>query len=142
MPLTFHVDIVSSEEEIFSGTAHLLVAPTVLGEIGVLARHAPLLARLKPGLVRVQREPDYDESFFVSGGFLEVHPQAVTVLADTLLRGRELDESAARAAKQRTEQAMKAALSPTDFARLKTELELEVALLRSIDEMRTRNRLR
>jgi F-type H+-transporting ATPase subunit epsilon len=60
MPLTFHVDIVSSEEEIFSGTAHLLVAPTVRGEVGILARHAPLLARLKPGLVRVQREPDYD----------------------------------------------------------------------------------
>lgn len=88
----------------------------------MLARHAPLLARLKPGLVRVVREPDYDESFFVSGGFLEVHPQAVTVLADTVLRGRELDESAARAAKQRTEQALKAAPSPADYARLKAEL--------------------
>lgn len=142
MPLNFHVDIVSSEAEIFSGTAHLLVAPTVLGEMGVLARHAPLLARLKPGLVRVVREPDYDESFFVSGGFLEVHPRAVTVLADTVLRGRELDESAARAAKQRTEQALKAAPSPADYARLKAELELEIALLRSINELRTRHRLR
>ena len=142
MPLTFHVDIVSSEEEIFSGTAHLLVAPTVLGEIGVLARHAPLLARLKPGLVRVVREPDYDESFFVSGGFLEVHPRAVTVLADTLVRGQQLDESAAQAAKQRAEQALKAAHSPAEYAHLKAELALEIALLRSIAQIRARNRPR
>ena len=142
MPLSFHVDIVSSEEEIFSGTAHLLVAPTVLGEIGVLARHAPLLARLKPGLVRVQREPDYDESFFVSGGFIEVQPGAVTVLADTLLRGQQLDESAAQAAKQYAEQALKAAHSPADYARLKAELALEIALLRSIAQIRARNRPR
>lgn len=142
MPLTFHVDIVSSEEEIFSGTAHLLVAPTALGEIGILARHAPLLARLKPGLVRVQREPDYDESFFVSGGFLEVHPRAVTVLADTLMRSQQLDETAARAAKQHAERALKAAPSPADYVRLKAELEMELALLRSIEQLRVRNRLR
>lgn len=142
MPLTFHVDIVSSEEQIYSGTAHLLAAPTVLGEIGVLARHAPLLARLKAGLVRVVREPDYDESFFVSGGFIEVQRGSVTVLADTLLRGQQLDESAAQAAKQRAEQALKAAHSPAEYERLKAELALEIALLRSINQMRARNRLR
>ena len=143
MPLTFHVDIVSTEKEIFSGTAHKLVAPTAMGEVGILARHAPLLARLRPGLVRIVREPDYEESFFVSGGFLEVQPHVVTVLADTVLRAPELDEAAARLAVARTErEAMKVSVSTADYARLKAELQLETALLRSIEQLRGRGRIR
>ncbi|MEK7207067.1 MAG: F0F1 ATP synthase subunit epsilon [Pseudomonadota bacterium] len=142
MPLTFHVDIVSTEKAIYSGTTHWLVAPTEMGEIGVLARHAPLLARLKPGLVRLVREPDFDESFFVSGGFIEVLPHTVTILADTLLRTPEMNESAARAAKARTEEALKLTTSKTDYHRLKVELEMETALLRTIEQLRVRKQRR
>ena len=142
MPLTFHVDIVSTEKEIFSGSVHRLVAPAEMGEVGILARHAPLLARLRPGLVRVVQEPDCDESFFISGGFLEVQPHVVTVLADTVLRTPELDEAAARAAVSRVEQAMKASVSKADYARLKAELQLETALLRAIEQLRGRGRIR
>jgi F-type H+-transporting ATPase subunit epsilon len=138
MPLTFHVDIVSTEKAIYSGTAHWLTAPTQRGEIGVLARHAPLLARLKPGLVHVVREPDYDESFFVSGGFVEVLPHLVTVLADTVLRTPDFDEATARAAKARTEEAIKLTTSRADYDRLKVELEMEIALLRTIEQLRLR----
>lgn len=142
MPLTFHVDIVSTEKEIFSGTAHMLSAPTIMGEIGVLARHAPLLARLKPGLVRVMREPDFDESFFVSGGFVEIQPHIVTVLADTVLRTPDLDETAARASIARTEQEMKLTTSKADYNRFKAELEMETAMLRSIEQLRIRKQKR
>ena len=109
-----------------------------MGEIGVLARHAPLLARLKPGLVHVVREPDYDESFFVSGGFVEVLPHTVTILADTVLRTPEMNESAARAAKTRTEEELKLTTSKADYQRLKVELEMETALLRTIEQLRLR----
>lgn len=142
MPLTFHVDIVSTETAIFSGVAHMLVAPTEMGKIGVLARHAPLLARLRPGLVRVVHEPDFDESFFVSGGFIEVQPHIVTVLADTVLRTADLDETAARAAKTRAEQELKLTTSKADYNRLKVELQLETTLLRSIEQLRTRKQRR
>lgn len=142
MPLTFHVDIVSTEKEIFSGTAHRLVAPTAMGEVGILARHAPLLAPLRAGLVHIVREPDYEESFFVSGGFLEVQPHVVTVLADTVLRTPELDETAARVAVARVEQEMRVSVSKADYARLKNELQLHTALLRSIEQLRGRGRIR
>ncbi|MCR4301620.1 MAG: F0F1 ATP synthase subunit epsilon [Sulfuricaulis sp.] len=142
MSLTFHVDIVSTETAIFSGVVHMLVAPTEMGEIGVLARHAPLLARLRPGLVRVLREPDFDESFFVSGGFVEVQPHIVTILADTVLRTAEFDETAARAAKARTEEAMKLTTSKTDYDHLMAELIMETALLQSIEKMRARRQQR
>lgn len=142
MPLTFHVDIVSTETIIFSGTAHMLVAPTEMGEIGVLARHAPLLTRLRPGLVRVTREPELDESFFVSGGYVEVQPHIVTVLADTVLRAPDLDETAARASITRAQQELKLTASKADYNRLKAELEMETALLRSIEQLRVRKQKR
>ncbi|MHB8455829.1 MAG: F0F1 ATP synthase subunit epsilon [Acidiferrobacterales bacterium] len=138
MQLTFHVDIVSSEREIFSGTVHELSAPTEMGEIGILARHAPLLARLRPGLVEVARNPDFAESFFVSGGFLEVQPHVVTILADTVLRTPDLDQAAARAAIARKEQELKVSVSDTDYALYKAELQIETALLRSIEHLRGR----
>ena len=142
MPLTLHVDIVSTEKAIFSGVVHMLIAPTEMGEIGVLARHAPLLARLRPGLVRLLREPDFDESFFVSGGFIEVQPHIVTILADTVLRTTELDETAARAAKIRTEETMKLTTTKMDYDHLLAELRMETALLQSIEKIRARKHKR
>ncbi len=138
--LTFHVDIVSSEKEIFSGTAHRLSAPTELGEIGILARHAPMLSRLRPGLVSVILEPDSEEFFFVSSGFLEVQPHIVTVLADTVLRTPELDDASARAALARKEEEMKLGVGEADYNHFKAELQIEAALLRSIEQLRIRGR--
>lgn len=97
MAFTLHVDIVSAEKQIFSGQAGMVVAPAVNGELGILPFHAPPRARLKPGLVRLVAGGDTKESVFVSGGFVEVQPHLVTILADTALRTRDVDEAAARA---------------------------------------------
>src|SRR3989344_9407940 len=100
---TLHVDIVSAEKEIYSGAAEMVFAPLVTGAVGILPRHAPLIARMKPGEVRVRTATD-ELSFYVSGGLLEVQPHVVTVLADTALRAKDLDEAAALKAKQRAEE--------------------------------------
>jgi F-type H+-transporting ATPase subunit epsilon len=105
-PSTIHVDIVSAEGEIFSGAASMVFAPGSQGELGIAPRHAPLLTLLKPGEVRVQTADGQEQHFFVGGGALEVQPSKVTVLADTALRAKDLDESAALAAKQRAEEAL------------------------------------
>lgn len=141
MSLTFHVDIVSAEGQLFSGPARRVFVPGERGELGILPRHAPLLARLKPGLVRViQPTPDI-EMFFISGGFVEVQPYVVTILADTAMRSRELDELAARTAKERVEKELNGRkLNPDEYNRLKAELNLCIALLRTIEELRTRKR--
>src|SRR6186713_2124548 len=104
---TIHVDIVSAEGEIFSGEASMVFAPAVMGEIGIAPRHAPLLTTLKPGEVRVQTPDGQEQFFFVGGGAIEVQPHLVTVLADTALRAKDIDEAAALAAKQRAEEALK-----------------------------------
>ena len=103
---TIHVDIVSAEGEIFSGAASMVFAPGSQGELGIAPRHAPLLTMLKPGEVRVQTADGSEQHFFVGGGALEVQPNKVTVLADTALRAKDLDENAALAAKQRAEEAL------------------------------------
>src|SRR5215468_859912 len=103
---TIHVDIVSAEGEIFSGEATMFFAAASEGDIGIAPRHAPLLTLLKPGEVRVQLPDGQEQHFFVGGGALEVQPDKVTVLADTALRAKDLDESAALAAKQRAEEAL------------------------------------
>ncbi len=100
MPLTLHVEIVSAETQIFSGIAHMAIAPAVHDDLGILPRHAPLLARLKRGLVRVVIDGETEEAIFVSGGFIEVQPYLVTILADTAQRSKDLDEAAARATKE------------------------------------------
>jgi len=105
-PSTIHVDIVSAEGEIFSGAASMVFAPGSQGELGIAPRHAPLLTLLKPGEVRVQTADGAEQHFFVGGGALEVQPNKVTVLADTALRAKDLDENAALAAKQRAEEAL------------------------------------
>jgi len=134
-----HVDIVSAEREIFSGTAEMLFAPLATGEVGVLPRHAPLIARMKPGEVRVRTATEELE-FYVSGGLLEIQPHVVTVLADTAARARDLDEAAALAAKQRAEEAIKSRQSDIDYAKAIAELAEAVAQLRAIGRLRDKTR--
>ncbi|HJX17247.1 MAG TPA: F0F1 ATP synthase subunit epsilon [Acidiferrobacterales bacterium] len=136
MPLTTHLDIVSAEALIYSGPATKVVLPAEDGEICVLARHAPLLTRLRPGLVRLANEFEVEQTFFISSGFVEVQPHMVTVLADTVMRTRDLDEAAARTAMERTQQAIAAKPAAADYDKLMAELRMEMALLRAIDQMR------
>ena len=133
---TIHVDIVSAEGEIYSGDASMVFAPAEMGEIGVAPRHAPLLTGLKPGEVRVQT-PDGEEFFFyVSGGTIEVQPHLITVLADTAVRARDLDEAAALQAKQRAEEALADRDELMDLARAQAELAEAVAQLKTIEKLR------
>ena len=136
MPLTTHLDIVSAEALIYSGPATKVVLPAEDGEICVLARHAPLLTRLRPGLVRLANEFEVEQTFFISSGFVEIQPHIVTVLADTVTRTKDLDEAAARAALERTQEAIAAQPSAADYDKLMVELKMEIALLRAIDQMR------
>ncbi len=140
MAMTMHVDIVSAEAEIFSGTVEMLIAPAAEGEVGVLPRHTPMLTLLKPGEVRVVREGGEDQFFYVSGGMLEVQPHTVTVLADTAVRARDLDEAAAVQAKERAEQALKDRKSDIDYARAQAELAEAIAQLQTIQRLRSRTR--
>ncbi len=136
MAMTFHVDIVSAEAEIFSGKANMLFAPAVMGELGIAPRHTPLLTRLKPGEVRVQLEGQDEQVFFVSGGMLEVQPHVVTVLADTAMRGKDLDEAHALRVKERAEKAMTDRKTDFDYAKAQIELAEAIAQLRTIQHMR------
>lgn len=119
---TIHVDIVSAEGEIHSGDASMVFAPASMGEVGIAPRHAPMLSPLSPGEVRVLDTDGKEESFYITGGLLEVQPHLVTVLADTALRGDQLDEAAALAAQQEAEEALKGASEETDIARARAEL--------------------
>jgi len=137
VPFTLHVDIVSAETEIFSGTAEMVVAPSINGELGILPYHAPLLARLKPGMVRIIVGGNTEESIFVSGGLIEVQPHFVTILADTAQRSKDMDEAAARAVKKRVEKELEGyRYTPADYARLKAELDIAVAIIRSLEQLR------
>ena len=133
---TIHVDIVSAEGELFSGAASEVIAPASQGDLGILPRHAPLLTLLKPGEVRV-RTPDGEEHhFFVGGGALEVQPTRVTVLADTALRARDIDEAAALAAKQRAEEALRDRAGHITLAEAQAELARAIAQLKVIQRLR------
>lgn len=123
MAMTTHVDIVSAEHEIWSGKATMVFAPGVMGELGIAPRHTPLLTKLKAGEVRVRGENGEDESFFISGGMLEIQPHVVTVLSDTAVRAGDLDEAAAIEAKQRAEEVMQNRDSEMDFAKLVLNLQ-------------------
>jgi F-type H+-transporting ATPase subunit epsilon len=141
MSFTLQIDIVSAEALMYSGRAEMVVLPAAHGEIGVLPRHAPLLAHLKAGAVRVIDRAD-EETFFISGGFAEIQPWVVTVLADTVLRGRELDEAAALRAKEHAEKELDGRkLAPEEYNRLKAELDLTTALLRTINDLRVRKKI-
>jgi F-type H+-transporting ATPase subunit epsilon len=133
---TIHVDIVSAEGEIFSGDALMVFAPASQGEIGVTPRHAPLLTLLKPGEVRVQTPDGQEQFFYVGGGALEVLPTRVTVLADTALRARDIDEQAALAAKQRAEEALHDKSSSISQAEALAELAKVAAQLKVLQRLR------
>lgn len=136
MANTIQVDIVSAEGEIFSGAATMVFAPAVMGEIGIAPRHAPLLTTLKPGEVRVQTPDGVEQFFYVGGGALEVQPHLVTVLADTALRAKDIDEAAALAAKQRAEEALKDKVGLISQAEALAELARATAQLKAIDRLR------
>ncbi len=140
MAMTIQVDIVSAEREIFSGPANMVFAPAEMGEVGIAPRHSPLLTRLKPGEVRVQMQGQDEQLFYVSGGILEVQPHVVTVLADTALRARDLDEAAALQAKERAERAMADRKTDFDYAKAQAELAEAVAQLRAIQKLRDKSK--
>jgi F-type H+-transporting ATPase subunit epsilon len=136
MAMTLHVDIVSAEAEIFSGTATMVFAPAEMGEVGISPRHTPLLTRLKPGEVRVQTSDGEEQSFYVSGGMLEVQPHVVTVLADTAIRADSLDEAQALEAKERAEKLLVDKSADIDYARAQAELAESMAQLATIRKLR------
>jgi len=140
MAMTFHVDIVSAEEEIYSGSAEMLFAPAVMGEVGIMARHTPFLSPLKAGEVRIKTAEGEEHFVYVSGGLLEVQPFVVTVLADTAVRAKDLDEAAAIAAKEEAERAMKDKRSELEYAEAEAELAQAIAQIRMIQNMRKKGR--
>ena len=133
---TIKVDIVSAEGEIHSGDAAMVFAPASMGEVGIAPRHAPMLTTLKPGEVRVQDEDGKEEAFYITGGVLEIQPTKVIVLADTALRGDQLDEAAALAAQQQAEKALEGASQETDVARAQAELEEARARYRAAQKLK------
>ena len=136
MAMTVHVDIVSAEEQIFSGLAEFVALPGEAGELGILPGHMPLMTRIKPGAVRVKLQDGKEELIFVAGGILEVQPGLVTVLADTAIRGKDLDEAKAIEAKKKAEEAMSSRESALDYARTQAELLEAVAQLAAIQKLR------
>jgi len=136
MAMTMHVNIVSAEQEIYSGTVIQVFAPAEMGEVGVFPRHAPMLSTLKPGVVRVISQEGEEQTFFVSGGILEIQPHVVTILSDTALRAADIDESAALEAKSRAEAAMKDKASDLDYAKAKSELVEAVAQIEALKKIR------
>ncbi|SUZ49535.1 uncharacterized protein METZ01_LOCUS2389 [marine metagenome] len=135
---TIRVDIVSAEGEIHSGDAKMVFAPASMGELGIAPRHAPLLTSLKPGEVRIQDIDNKEHFFYITGGMLEVQPHLVTVLADTALRGEQLDEAAALAAKQDAEKALEGISDETDILRAQQELAEANARYRAAQKLRGR----
>ena len=141
MASSIHVDIVSAEGEIYSGSAAMVFVPAAAGELGIAPRHAPLLTTLKAGEVRVQPAGGGEEQlFWVGGGAIEIQPHLVTVLADTAARAKDLDEAAAQAAKQRAEEALKDRSGEMDLAEAQAELLRAVAQRRAIEKLRTMKR--
>jgi len=139
MANTIHVDVVSAEETIFSGEAEFVALPGELGELGILPNHTPLITRIKPGAVRIKVPNRAEEEFvFVAGGILEVQPYAVTVLADTAIRGHELDEAKAMEAKKMAEEALANKDSQIDYAKAQAEIAVMVAQLVAIQKFRQR----
>ena len=136
MAETIHVDIVSAEGQIYAGEASMVFVPGSQGELGIAPRHAPLLTTLKAGEVRVQKAGEEEQAFYVGGGALEVQPHLVTVLADTAVRARDLDEAAAAAAKQRAEDAIRDRSDKMDIAEAQAELARAIAQLRTIEKLR------
>jgi len=137
MAMTVQVDVVSAEEQIFSGLAELVSLPGESGELGVLPGHTPLLTRIRPGMVRIKLPNQAEEEIvFVAGGLLEVQPNLVTVLADTAIRGRDLDEAKALEAKRHAEEALANRKADMDYAKMQVELAAAIAQLHTIEHLR------
>lgn len=137
MAMTLHVDIVSAEQSLYSGTAEMVIAPGQRGELGIYPRHTPLLTTLQPGSVRIKvPNQDEEELVYVSGGILEVQPHVVTILSDSAIRGADLDEAKALEAKRAAEEAMKDKAASIDYAQAQAELAQAVAQLAAIKKLR------
>ena len=137
MANTIHIDVVSAEESIFSGEAEFVVLPGEMGELGIYPRHAPLITRIKPGAVRIKVAGQAEEELvFVAGGVLEVQPGVITVLADTAIRGHDLDEAKALEAQQRAQEAMQNRTSQMEYAKAAAELAEAAAQIAAIRKLR------
>lgn len=137
MAHTIHVDVVSAEEQIFTGEAEFVALPGEAGELGIYPQHTPLITRIKPGAVRIKVPGQTEEEFvFVAGGILEVQPKSVTVLADTAIRGHDLDEAKANEAKKLAEEALSNRDSKIDYAKAQAELAAAMAQLAAIQKLR------
>ncbi|MFQ6333918.1 F0F1 ATP synthase subunit epsilon [Methylophilus sp. 3sh_L] len=137
MANTVHIDVVSAEESIFSGEAEFVVAPAGAGEVGIYPNHAPMITTIKPGALRIKQSSEKEETLiFISGGMLEVQPGMITVLADTAIRGQDLDEAKAIAAKEAAEEALKNRSSEIDYAAAQAELAEAVAQIQAIQKLR------
>jgi|TARA_B110000014_G_C19901409_1_gene466388 F-type H+-transporting ATPase subunit epsilon len=133
---TMHLDIVSAEEEIFSGNVKNIVAAAMMGEVGIYPKHTPMITPLKPGEIKIITEEDEEQLFFVSGGVLEVQPNIVTILADTAIRGEDLDEAKAAESKKRAEEALADKSDNIDAAKALAELAQAAAQLKMIESLR------
>ncbi len=138
MTMTVHVDIVSAEKEIFSGSVEMIFAPGELGELGISPRHAPLITKLNPGEVRVKVSATESYPFYISGGLLEIQPHLVTILADTAVRAKDIDEVAALDAKVKAEEALSDKSGKIDYATAQAQLQQAVMQLRTLDRFRKR----
>ena len=136
MATTVHCSIVSAEQEIFSGLVEMVVASGTLGELGIMPGHAPLLSGIKPGPVKLVLEGGDEEIFFASGGFIEVQPTAVTILAATAIRADNIDEAAASEAEQKAQAELNDQRAEVDFARVNADLQEQAAMLRTVRKMR------
>ena len=133
---TIHVDVVSAEESIFSGQAKFVALPGEAGELGILPGHIPLITRIKPGAVRIEKADGDEEYVFVAGGILEVQPDRITVLSDTAIRGHDLDEAKASEARKQAEEALKNAKSDLDLAKATSELAVMAAQIAALRKYR------
>ncbi len=137
MANTVHIDVVSAEASIFSGEAEFVVAPASAGEVGIYPNHAPMITTIKPGALRIKQANEAEDTLiFISGGMLEVQPGVVTVLADTAIRGHDLDEAKAIAAKEAAEEALKNRTSDIDYATAQAELSEALAQIQTIERLR------
>ena len=140
MTMTVHVDIVSAESEIFSGLAEMVFAPAELGEVGIAPRHSPLITNLLPGEVRIKISDTETQEYYVSGGILEVQPHLVTILADTAIRAKDIDEAAALEAKTRAQESLADKSGKIDYAKAQAELAQAMMQLRTLDRLRKRGK--
>jgi F-type H+-transporting ATPase subunit epsilon len=140
MVATVHIDVVSAEGSIFSGEAEFIAAPAQMGEVGIYPHHAPMITSIKPGALRIKlADKNEEQLIYISGGILEVQPGVVTVLADTAIRGHDLDEAQANAAKKAAEEAMKNRSSDIDYAKAQAELAEAIAQIQAIQKLRQKH---